>query len=175
MLVFRIYRLKTSSPLSVQQRTSVIQVNNKDWCNAVIRNKEEESHLCTKGKQSSATITWIGLAEERSRKNNRSVSSGDQLELAAGQRINGCERASQLPTWPGYNHHHPFPLICKNPYSPSFSIPLTLFINTLLDIHTRRELLNCKIISFKQHVLNLFLICICVLCVSLRSFSSCRI
>lgn len=58
---------------------------------------------------------------------------------------------------------------------PHSAPPLTLFINTLLDIHTRRELLNCKIISFKQHVLNFFLIFVCALCVSLRSFSSCRI
>ena len=64
------------------------------WCNAVIWNKEEYSHLSMKGMVSSIAITWIGWTAETSGADNWSVSSRDQLDLAAGLTINGCDRGS---------------------------------------------------------------------------------
>lgn len=69
----------------------------KSWCNAVIWNKEESSHLFMKGIQSSIAIAWIGLTAEMSRADNLSVSSTYQLDLAAELRIDGCGR--------GFNPH----------------------------------------------------------------------
>lgn len=54
-------------------------------------NKDEESHLSMKDIQSSITITRIGLTAETIVADNTSVSSKDQLDLAAGLRIDGCE------------------------------------------------------------------------------------
>lgn len=66
------------------------QTKDKICCNTVIWNKEEQSHLSMQDIQSSITITWIDLTETN-RAENLSISSRDQIDLAAGLRVDSCE------------------------------------------------------------------------------------